>query len=69
MGAEWNRYLECRSNAGGAREKKSKKKKLRECRVHGRVRSKKKGDGYEFRSVLGKRFDMGKCQNDEREKM
>ena len=46
------------------RRRKARRKKLRQCRVRGRVRSKDLG-----RSVLGRQYDTGKHQNDEREKM
>ena len=58
------------SSTSPERRRKASRKKLRQCRMRGRVRSKKKGDGVRVsRSVLGRQYDTGKHQNDEREKM
>ena len=56
------------SSTSPERRRKARRKKLRQCRVRGRVRRKEMG--YELgRSVLGRRYDTGKRKNDECEKM
>ena len=60
------------SSTSPERRRKARRKKLRQCRVRGRVRStvRRKEMGYELgRSVLGRRYDTGEHQNDEREKI
>ena len=56
------------SSTSPERRRKARRKKPMTNRVCGRVRRKKMG--YELsRSFLGRRYDTGKCKNDECEKM